>query len=131
VEFGVPVAGRLRELDRDATHSHCLTTLGIVHEQWLFIDGAAAAGALAYGAAEVFTLQLAMLTDDEYRATLRHAEHQRPCTKVAILDPEVIRLDVLEHLRDQAALLGMAIFVEKDIGNQHALLVQHDQGLPR
>ena len=37
---------------------------------------------------------------------------------------------MLEHLSDQAALLGMAILVEKDIGNQHALLVQHDQACP-
>jgi hypothetical protein len=131
VEFGIPVAGRLRELDRDATHPHCRTTLSIVHEQWLFIDGAAAAGALTYGATEAFALHLAMLPDDEHRATLRHAEQQRPGTKVAILDPKVICLDVLEHLRNQAAFLGMAILVEKDIGNQHTLLGQHDQGLPR
>jgi hypothetical protein len=58
-----------------------------------------------------------MLTDDEHRATLRHAAHQRSRTKVAIFNPEVIRLDMLEHLCDQAALLGMAILVQKDIGN--------------
>jgi hypothetical protein len=97
----------------------------------LFIDGAAAARALAREPTDKLPLHLAVLTNDEGGAPSGHPEHQPQGAKVAIFNPEVIRLDVLEHLRDQAALLGMAIFVEKDIGNQHALLVQYDQGLPR
>ena len=51
--------------------------------------------------------------------------------KVAIFDPELILPDVLQHLREQAPLLGMAILVQKHVGNQHALLIQHHQRLPR
>ena len=39
--------------------------------------------------------------------------------------------DVLEHRSDQAVLLGMAILLPKYSGNRHALLIQHDEGLPR
>jgi hypothetical protein len=42
---------------------------------------------------------------------------------VAIFAPEVIRLDVVEHLSDHAAFLGMPIFGEKDSGDQHPWLL--------
>jgi hypothetical protein len=37
----------------------------------------------------------------------------------------------LEHLSEQATLLSMAIFAQKHIRNQHALVVQHHQRLAR
>jgi hypothetical protein len=76
-------------------------------------------------------LQLAVLTDHECGTTSSHTEHQPQGAKVPIFDPEIICLDVLEHLSNQAALLGMTILVQKDIGNQHTLLLQPDQGLSR
>jgi hypothetical protein len=97
----------------------------------LFVEHATAASALAYRAAEKLSLQLAMLTDDEHGATLRYTEHQRPRTKVAIFDPALILLNVLEHLRKHAAFLGMTILAQQHVGNQHALLVEDDQGVPR
>jgi hypothetical protein len=42
--------------------------------------------------------------------------------KVAILDPEIILSDVLEHFCNQTTF-GMAILAQKHVGNQHALLV--------
>jgi hypothetical protein len=39
-------------------------------------------------------------------------------------NPQLIRLDALENLRDQAALLGMTILTQNDIGDQHPLLIQ-------
>ena len=74
-----------------------------------------------------FAPDLAVLTDHERGTPPGHAKHQTQGTKIAIFDPEVIRLDVLEHLSDQAALLGMPIFGEKDISNQHPLLIQDYQ----
>ena len=72
-----------------------------------------------------------MLTDHECGTTSSHTKHQTQGAKVTIFDPEIICLDVLEHLSNQATLLGMTILVQKDIGNQHTLLIQHDQGLSR
>jgi len=43
----------------------------------------------------------------------------------------LIRLDKLKYLRDQAALLSMAILTQNDMGDEHALLVQDRQSLPR
>src|SRR5262245_16181728 len=125
VELRLPVSGRFLEYERDATHPHGLPTSGISHLHRLLTEPAPADGALAYGAAEELTLQLAVLTDDERSATPSHTKHQLPGTKVAIFDPEVILTDVLEHLSNQAAFLGMAILAQKHIGNQHALLVEY------
>jgi hypothetical protein len=72
-----------------------------------------------------------VLTDHEGGAPTSNAKQQTQGAKVAILDPELIFLNVLEHLREQATLLGMAIFAQHHIGNQHALLVQHHQRLAR
>ena len=72
-----------------------------------------------------------MLTDHKGGAPAGHAKHQPQGAKVAILDPELIFSDVLEHLCDQATLLRMTVFVQKHLGNQHALLVQHHQCLAR
>ena len=120
-----PVSRRLLERHRDTTYSHRLAALGVAHEHGLFIDWATAGGALADGTTEEFALHLAVLTDDERGAPTGYAKHEAQGAKVAIFDPELLLLDVLEHLSDQATLLGMAILTEKHIGNQHALLVQH------
>lgn len=131
VEFSVPVASRLREFDRDATHPQGLTMLGVAHQQRLFIDCAAAACTLARETTDQLPLYLTVLTYHEGSASAGQPEHQSQGAKVAIFDPEVIYLNVLEHLSNQAPLLGMTILVEKDISNQHALLVQHHECLAR
>ena len=128
-QCGITVAGRLRELDREATHPHHLPAVGVAHEQRLFRDGTAAARALARAPTDKLPLHLAALTHHEGGASAGHTEHQPQGAKVAIFDPEVIRLDVVEHLGNQAAFLGMAILVQQAIGDQHALLVQAHQGL--
>jgi hypothetical protein len=48
-----------------------------------------------------------------------------------VFAPEVIGLDVLEHHSYHAVLLGMAMLLPQYSGNQHALLTQHNEGLPR
>jgi hypothetical protein len=96
----------------------------------LFIDRTTTGCPFAHGRSQKLARQLTVLADDERRAPPRHPKHQPQGAKVAIFDPEIIRSDVLKHLRNQAALLGMAILIQYDIGNQHALLVQHHQGLP-
>jgi hypothetical protein len=80
---------------------------------------------------DTLPLQLAVLTDHEHGTPPGHAKEQAQGAKVAILDPELIGLDVLEHLSDQATLLGMTILAQKYIGNQPALLVQHHQCVAR
>jgi hypothetical protein len=72
-----------------------------------------------------------VLPDHECGPPARDAKHQPQGAKIAILDPELILLNVLEHLREQATLLGMAILIEKHVGNQHALLIENHQGLAR
>ena len=76
-------------------------------------------------------MKLSVLTHHEHRLPSSHTEYQAQGAKVAIFDPQLIRLDKLENLRDQAALLGMAILTQNDIGDQHALLIQYHQSLPR
>src|SRR5262249_14859981 len=117
--------------DCDATHLHRLPARRISHEHRLFVHWATARGALASGTTEALALYLAVLTDRKRGAPAGHAKHQPPRAKVAILDPEMILLDVVEQLSDQAPFLRMAIFAQKHIGNQHALLVQRHQRLAR
>ena len=66
----------------------------------MFIDGTAAARALARETTDQLPLHLAMLTHDESSSPTGHTEHQPQGAKVAIFNPEVIRLDVLEHFSD-------------------------------
>jgi predicted ATPase len=73
----------------------------------LFVHRATADGALARGTTEEFALALAVLPDDERGAPARDAKHQPQGAKVAILNPELIRLNVLEHLREQAKSLEL------------------------
>jgi hypothetical protein len=89
----------------------------------LFVHGATAGGPGSFGSTEQLALQLTVLTDHEGGPPPSHAEHQTEGAEVAILDPELILLDELEYLGDQAALLRMAILAQHDIGDQHALLV--------
>jgi hypothetical protein len=64
-----------------------------------------------------------VLTHHKRGAPACHAKHGTQGAKVAIFDPELILLDVLEHLGEQAALLRMAILAQHAIDDQHALLV--------
>ena len=100
MQFGVPVPSRRLELERDATHPHRLTAVGGSHAQRLFIDRAPAARARASGTPEEFALELAVLTDYECGPPSGHATHAAPGAKIAILDPELISLDVMEHLSE-------------------------------
>ena len=72
-----------------------------------------------------------MLPDHEGGAPACDAKQQTQGAQVASLDPELILLNVLEHLREQATHLGMAILVQKHVGNKDALLVEDHQGLAR
>ena len=112
------------ERHRDPTDPQEIPTVRGAHEHGLFIDWATTRGALADGTTEEFASYLAVLPDDERRTTPRHPTHQRPGTKVATFDPEVILSDVFQHLRNQAALLGMAILAQQDIRIQHTVTVQ-------
>jgi hypothetical protein len=66
-----------------------------------------------------------MLTHHECGPPAGYTQPESQGAKVALFNPEVIGLNVLEHLSNQAALLGMAILLQKDIGNQHARRGQH------
>jgi hypothetical protein len=76
MEVGVPVAGRLRELERNTTDPHGLTAVRITPEKRLFVPRATAGGALAWGTTEEFTLELAVLPDHACGAPAREAKHQ-------------------------------------------------------
>ena len=52
-----------------------------------------------------------------------HAKEEAQGAKVTIFDPQLIGLNQVKHLRNHTALLGMAILVEDDIGNQHTMLI--------
>jgi hypothetical protein len=62
-----------------------------------------------------------VLTGNEHCAPPRHAKHQPQGEKVAILDPEVVLTDALEYLRNQAALLSMAVLTQHHLGNHQRL----------
>jgi hypothetical protein len=86
---------------------------------------------LSGGTTEEFALPLAVLTDHERGTPPGHATPQTAGAKVALFAPEVLLLNVVEHLRDPATLWGMAILAQQHIGNQPALVVQHHQGVAR
>jgi hypothetical protein len=83
------------------------------------------------GSTQQLPVKLAMLAHHERRPAPSHAKQQTQGAEVAILDPQLIRLDEWENLRHQAALLGMASLAQHDIGDQHPLLIQDHQRLPR
>src|SRR5262249_26961297 len=84
----------------------------------------------SFGSTQQLALKLAMLAHHKRRTSLGHAKHQTQSAEVAILDPQLICLDEIEHGRDQAALLSMAILTQHHIGDQHALLIQDHESLP-
>ena len=131
VQCWVPIAGRLRAFEGDATHPHGLTASRIVHEERLCVHRATAGGALARGTTEELALELAVLTDLACSAPAYDANHQTQGAKVAILDPELILLTALEPLREQATLLGMAIRVQQHVGHHHTVLVEAPSDLAR
>lgn len=59
------------------------------------------------------------------------AKHQAQSEHIAILDPQVLHPDVVEHLSGQVALLGRAILAQQLSGNQDVLLFQHHSRVTR
>ena len=85
---------------------------------------------MARGRTEQLPLQLTMLPHQECGTAPRHAEHQAAGAEIPIFNPEVPGVHGVQHLVDQAAFLGMAILTQKNVGDQHPLLIQNDQSLP-
>ena len=129
MEFGVPVPCRYLQFDGDATKAHRLAGGGVSHLHGLFINRTAASGADAFRSPQPFPWKLPVLAHHERRPSSLHAKEEAERAKVAILDPQLIGLHQIENLRNHTTLLGMTIFIEQDIGNEHALLIQHHEGL--
>src|SRR5215470_8867103 len=104
---------------------------GGTHKQRLFLDCAAAAYPLARETTAPRPLSLTGLTDHASSASAGQPAQQSQGAPVARFDPEVISLNVVAPLSNEALLLGMTILVEQDSRRQQALLVQHHEYLAR
>ena len=76
-----------------------------------------------------------MLANNEETTARVHLSQKRAGTKIAISDPQIIRLYCREYRSQQRALLRMPIFTWKDIGEQAVgWLIDHErlsgQGTP-
>jgi hypothetical protein len=85
--------------------------------------------ALTDGRTQALPLQLAVLPDKERGPPAGDAQHQTQGAKVAVGDPQVARVDAIQHPRDPAAFLGVPILGQDDIGEQPAWLIQDHERL--
>jgi hypothetical protein len=81
------------------------------------------------------TGQSLMLPDDKEAPAPVGLGEKRSGTKIAVGNPQIIWLDTLEHRPEQRALLRVAIFTRKDLGNSaRRRLIDHErfagQGAP-
>jgi len=67
---------------------------------------------------------LAVLPDKERGPPAGDATHETQGAHVAVGNPQVVRVDARQHLRDPAAFLGVSILGHDDIGDHAALLIQ-------
>ena len=71
-----------------------------------------------------------MLTRNEPGASASMRTEKGTGTKVAVLNPEVVRLHRLQDLAEQRAFLRMAIFTGKDITDHAVGGLIDDEGFP-
>src|SRR5207244_12795756 len=62
---------------------------------------------------------VAMTANDEVGITLRYPQQEVHGTEVPILDPDIVFLHQGEDLVKQSPFMGVSIFAEDDVGDQH------------
>jgi hypothetical protein len=129
MNLGVAVPGRLVQDYRDASPEEHLAR-GIGGPKALLEDRPRGASALGLALAHERVEQgRTVLTDHERTLPRGDPEQEAGGAEVAVGDPKILRRDRVHDLIQQRPFLSMAVFAEYDIGGQHPLRFEDDQGV--
>lgn len=124
----MPIAGRLLELEHDAPPGPGVP-LGIGDLHGLLEQVAIATAANRLQGTDRFDAQARVMADDEGRLTPGDGGQEGGHAKVPIGDPQVVRLNRLGDLIEQAALLGMTIGAGEHVTEQPPRIIEDHQRL--
>ena len=131
VDLRVAIACRLVQHHRHPAQQEFLTG-GVGDPQPLLKDGTGRHTSLGFPLPHQGVIQgRAMLTDHETALAAGDPEEEVGGAKVAVRNPEILGGHRLQDLVQKRPFLGMTVFTENHVDDQHQFGIEGDQGMAR